>query len=89
MSAKVSAAKNTSLNLRKVFNYKKPEDPNRFVLKRKALETFAPYPPSRGPQLSKRKNNEPLIFSKNDQFFVEARKKFVKYSWHSNNSNYI
>ena len=33
-----------TLNLYKVFNYKKSEDPRRFVLRRKALETFARAP---------------------------------------------
>ena len=77
------------LNLHKVFNYEKPEDPSRIVLRRKASETFAPCPPSRDPQLSKRKNNKPLICSKNAQFFVEACEKFNKYSWRSNNYSYI
>ena len=36
--------KDTLLNLRKVFNYKKPEDPRRSELRRKALEKFAPCP---------------------------------------------
>ena len=33
-----------TLNLYIVFNYKKFEDPRRFVLRRKALETFARAP---------------------------------------------
>ena len=50
-----------TLNLYIVFSYKKSEDPRRFVLRRKALETFA-RAPSGGLQLSKRKNYKPLIF---------------------------
>ena len=49
---------------------------------------YPPHPPPPGfgtsacalssdPQLSKRKNNEPLIFSKNTQLFVEASKNFL------------
>ena len=39
--------------------------------------------------MSKQKNNKPLIFSENAQFFAEACKKFIKYSRPSNNSSYI
>ena len=42
---------------RKIFNYKKPEDPQQVRFKKKGIGAICPVPPSRGPQLSKRNNN--------------------------------
>ena len=50
-----------TLNLHKEFNYKKPEELSSFVLRRKALETFARTPFKRYTILET-KNNKPLIF---------------------------
>ena len=90
MSAKVLAAKRHSVyTTHKVFKYKKPEDRSRFVLRRKALETFVPCPLQEVCNCRNGKIINRKYFSKNAQFFVEACKKFIEYPRHSNNSSYI
>ena len=91
MSANVSAAKKqfVSFDIRYLIT-KKPEDPSRVVLRKKALETFTPSPVLKVHHCRNTKIINPQFFAVASPLHLnDMVQKFIKYAGHSNNYSNI